>query len=66
MPEEKATGLGGTTITVEQVQRLLQKHFNTKNTIKSHTDAAVADGKGFVSDIVKIDLTWERESKMIM
>lgn len=64
MPEEKAVGLGGTAITIEQVQRLLQKKFNTNNTIKSHNDITVADGKGFVSDIVRIELTWEGKSKM--
>lgn len=63
MPEEKAIGLGGTAITIEQVQRLLQKKFSTNNTIKSHNDIVVADGKGFVSDIVRIELTWAGKSK---
>ena len=59
MSSEKCTNsLGGTSITIEQVQRVLQRHFNTNNAIKGHTSTRIADAKGNLSDIVKITLQW--------
>lgn len=55
-----ADGLCGTALRIEHVERLLQKKFNTANVIVAHKATNIGDTKGFLSDILRLELTWSR------
>ena len=58
-------GLGGTTVKIEHVERVLQKHFNTEHQIVAHEAKNIGDTKGFLSDILRIELTWSRQCQRL-
>ena len=53
-------GICGTAVNIEHVERVLQKHFNTEHQIVAHKAKNIGDAKGFLSDILRIELTWSR------
>ncbi len=56
---DKTERLGLTRLTAQWLQDRLQEAFKTKSTIEQWTVEEIGEGKGFVSQILRVSVSWE-------
>ena len=55
----------GTALTIDTVQTVLCKYFATANTISTFTANEVGAGKGFLSIMAQVSMTWAAEDERL-
>ena len=54
--------IGDSEFTLEWLEELLRKEFNTKASIEDFSSSEIGFGKGMLSQILVVQLTWDTES----
>ena len=53
-----ATKICGTGLTIDMVEKAVNKHYKTNNVIDAFDAIEIGEGKGFVSVMVRMKITW--------
>lgn len=61
-----AETLCGTSIAIVHVESVLRKCFNTQHSIASYDATKIGESKSFLSDIIRIQLTWNRPNQRFL